>query len=94
MQNGDAKSVSWLPSTGQEADGRFDSHIFSRTVTLERAMLSSWQQLRLGVWEFIEQEFWVLGGMGSPCKQIGKSTSSLGAMSQSIDLSRKLRHKR
>ena len=57
MQNGDAKSVSWLPSTGQEADGRFDSHIFSRTVTLERAMLSSWQQLRLGVWEFIEQEF-------------------------------------
>lgn len=29
------KSVSWLLSLGHEADGRFDSRAFSRTVTLE-----------------------------------------------------------
>ena len=70
------------PSLGQGADGRFDSSVFSTTVTLELAILSSWQQLRLGAWEFIRQEFQALGSVVSPCKHIWESTSSLGPMSQ------------
>lgn len=73
-KNKEGKSISLLPTLGQGADGRFDSRVFSRTVTPEQAILPGWQQLCLGVWEFIRQEFQALGGMVSPCKQIGEST--------------------
>lgn len=67
-QNEGEKSISLLPSLGREADGRFDGSAFSRTVTLEQAVLPSWRPLRLGVWEFIRQEFQALGGVVSPYK--------------------------
>lgn len=56
-QNEGEKSISLLPSLGREADGRFDSSVLSRAVTLEQAFLPSWQQLGLGVWKLIGQEF-------------------------------------
>lgn len=56
-QNEEEKSL--LPSLDQEAgaDGRSDRSAFSRSVTLEQAISPMWQQLRLGVREFIRQEF-------------------------------------
>lgn len=81
-QNEGEKSISLLPSLGQEADGRFDSNVLSRAVTLEQAFLPSWQQLCFGVWKLIGQEFQAPGGcVVFPCGYAGESVSSLGPMS-------------
>lgn len=67
------RRISAFPSPCQETDGSVDGSAFSRTVTLERATLPSWQLLCLGVWEFIAQESQGLGDGFFLCKSIGGS---------------------
>lgn len=87
-------SISLLPSLGQEADGRFDNSALSRTVTLEQAVLPSWQQPHLGVWEFIRQQFQTLEVWSPHTGTLGNPALIRTNESWSTDLSTKLRYKR
>lgn len=68
---GKKRRISAFPSLCQKTDGSVDGSAFSKTATLARATLPSWQLPCLGVWEFIIQESRGLGYGFFPYKSTG-----------------------